>query len=114
MAQTFLQGLIEGEKGLISVAIRIRIIWSCNICFEKLGYHYCGKVPIDGVRLAYQKIKRKAETSLFQVVSEEDRWDQRAEAAYNDLLYLKQFYESPMGLLSIIVSEEGLVELGFL
>ena len=28
-------------------------------------------------------------------------------------LYLKQFYESPMGLLSIIVSEEGLVELDF-
>ena len=38
------------------------------------------KGPSDGVRLAYQKIKRKAETSLFQVVSEEDRWDQRAEA----------------------------------
>ena len=28
-------------------------------------------------------------------------------------LYLKQFYESPMGLLLIIVSEEGLVELDF-
>ena len=28
-------------------------------------------------------------------------------------LYLKQFYKSPMGLLSIIVSEEGLVELDF-
>lgn len=28
-------------------------------------------------------------------------------------LYLKQFYESPMGLLSIIVSKEGLVELDF-
>lgn len=28
-------------------------------------------------------------------------------------LYLKQFYESPMGLLSIVVSEEGLVELDF-
>ena len=28
------QGLIEGEKGLISVAIRIRIIWSCNICLK--------------------------------------------------------------------------------
>ena len=24
---------------------------------EKLGYVYCGKVPIDGERLAYQKIK---------------------------------------------------------
>jgi len=29
------------------------------------------------------------------------------------ILYLKQFYESPMGLLSIVVSEEGLVELDF-
>ena len=28
-------------------------------------------------------------------------------------LYLKQLYKSPMGLLSIIVSEEGLVELDF-
>ena len=28
-------------------------------------------------------------------------------------LFLKQFYESPMGLLSIVVSEEGLVELDF-
>ena len=28
-------------------------------------------------------------------------------------LYLKQFYESPMGLLSIIVSKEGLGELDF-
>ena len=77
-----------------------------------MGYHYCGKVPIDGVRLAYQKIKRKAETSLFQVVSEEDRWDQEQKRP-TMTLYLKQFYESPMGLLSIIVSEEGLVELDF-
>ena len=44
---------------------------------EKIGLPLLWKVPIDGVRLAYQKIKRKAETSLFQVVSEEDRWDQR-------------------------------------
>ena len=51
---------------------------------EKLGFHYCGKVPIDGVRLAYQKIKRKAETSLFQVISEDDRWDYRAEQSQND------------------------------
>ena len=85
-AQTFLQGLIEGEKGPDFRCDTHPDNLVMQHLLEKLGYHYCGKVPIDGVRLAYQKIKRKAETSLFQVVSEEDRWDQRAEAAYNDTL----------------------------
>ena len=35
---------------------------------EKLGFVYCGKVPIDGERLAYQKIKQKSETSLYQEI----------------------------------------------
>ena len=86
VAQTFLQGLIEGEKGPDFRCDTHPDNLVMQHLLEKLGYHYCGKVPIDGVRLAYQKIKRKAETSLFQVVSEEDRWDQRAEAAYNDTL----------------------------
>ena len=37
---------------------------------EKLGYVYCGKVPIDGERLAYQKIKTKREKAFYQEVDE--------------------------------------------
>ncbi len=70
IAQTFLQGLIEGydahdfrcdthEKNLAMQHI-----------LEKLGYVYCGKVPLHGVRLAYQKIKNKRESSLYQEVDE--------------------------------------------
>ena len=73
VAQTFLQGLFEGEKGPAFRCDTHPDNLVMQHLLEKLGYHYCGKVPIDGVRLAYQKIKRKAETSLFQVVSEEDR-----------------------------------------
>ena len=86
IAQTFIQGLIEGTDAHDFRCDTHPDNLVMQHLLEKLGYHYCGKVPIDGVRLAYQKIKRKAETSLFQVVSEEDRWDQRAEAAYNDTL----------------------------
>jgi len=86
IAQTFIQGLIEGTDAHDFRCDTHPDNVVMQHLLEKLGYHYCGKVPIDGVRLAYQKIKRKAETSLFQVVSEEDRWDQRAEAAYNDSL----------------------------
>ena len=69
-AQTFIQGLIEGtdahdfrcdthEKYLVMQHI-----------LEKLGYVYCGKVPIDGERLAYQKIKIKREKAFYQEVDE--------------------------------------------
>ena len=69
-AQTFIQGLIEGtdahdfrcdthEKNLVMQHI-----------LEKLGYVYCGKVPIDGERLAYQKIKTKREKAFYQEVDE--------------------------------------------
>lgn len=65
-AQTFIQGLIEGtdahdfrcdthEKNLVMQHI-----------LEKLGYVYCGKVPIDGERLAYQKIKIKREKAFIK------------------------------------------------
>ena len=70
VAQTFIQGLIEGtdahdfrcdthEKNLVMQHI-----------LEKLGYVYCGKVPIDGERLAYQKIKTKREKAFYQEVDE--------------------------------------------
>ena len=84
VAQTFLQGLIEGEKGPDFRCDTHPDNKVMQHLLEKLGFHYCGKVPIDGVRLAYQKIKRKAETSLFQVISEDDRWDYRAEQSQND------------------------------
>ena len=37
---------------------------------EKLGFVYCGKVPLQGVRLAYQKIKSKQENSFYQEIAE--------------------------------------------
>ena len=68
--QTFIQGLIEGtdahdfrcdthEKNTVMQHI-----------LEKLGYVYCGKVPIDGERLAYQKIKTKREKAFYQELDE--------------------------------------------
>ena len=70
IAQTFIQGLIEGtdahdfrcdthEKNTVMQHI-----------LEKLGYVYCGKVPIDGERLAYQKIKTKREQAFYQELDE--------------------------------------------
>ena len=84
VAQTFLQGLMKEKRAQISAVIPHPDNKVMQHLLEKLGFHYCGKVPIDGVRLAYQKIKRKAETSLFQVISEDDRWDYRAEQSQND------------------------------
>lgn len=73
IAQTFIQGLIEGtdahdfrcdthEKNTVMQHI-----------LEKLGYVYCGKVPIDGERLAYQKIKTKREKAFYQELDEAAR-----------------------------------------
>lgn len=73
IAQTFIQGLIEGtdahdfrcdthEKNTVMQHI-----------LEKLGYVYCGKVPIDGKRLAYQKIKTKREKAFYQELDEAAR-----------------------------------------
>ena len=70
IAQTFIQGLNEGtdahdfrcdthEKNTVMQHI-----------LEKLGYVYCGKVPIDGERLAYQKIKTKREKAFYQELDE--------------------------------------------
>lgn len=70
VAQTFLQGLIEGHKGTDFRCDTHEKNKPMQHILEKLGFVYCGKVPIDGERLAYQKIKRKAERSLYQEVYE--------------------------------------------
>lgn len=72
--QTFLQGLIEGQKGPDFRCDTHEQNKAMQHILLKLGYVYCGKVPIDGERLAYQKIKQKNERSLYQEISEDDRW----------------------------------------
>lgn len=72
--QTFLQGLIEGQKGPDFRCDTHEKNLVMQHILEKLGFVYCGKVPIDGERLAYQKIKTKNETSLYQEIAEDDRW----------------------------------------
>ena len=74
LMQTFLQGLIEGEKGPDFRCDTHPDNHAMQHILEKLGFAYCGKVPIGGVRLAYQKIKRTAEKSLYQEINESDRW----------------------------------------
>lgn len=72
--QTFLQGLIEGQKGPDFRCDTHEKNLPMQHILEKLGFVYCGKVPLDGERLAYQKIKHKSERSLYQEISEDDRW----------------------------------------
>lgn len=72
--QTFLQGLIEGQKGPDFRCDTHEKNLVMQHILGKLGFAYCGKVPIDGERLAYQKIKAKNETSLYQEIAEDDRW----------------------------------------
>ena len=52
VAQTFLEGLIEGFRSDTHAENKIM-----QHIFEKLGFQQVGKVPVDGERLAYQKIK---------------------------------------------------------
>ena len=66
VAQTFLQGLIEGEKGPDFRCDTHPDNKVMQHLLEKLGFHYCGKVPIDGVRLLIEIQRKAAETSLFQ------------------------------------------------
>ncbi len=77
------------------------------------NYHILWKGPIDGVRLAYQKIKRK-ETSSFQVVSEEDQaGTKEREVAYTTLI-LNNFMKALWGFFRIVgLCEEGLLSLDF-
>lgn len=68
LIQTFLQGLIEGHKGPDFRCDTHEKNQVMQHILEKLGFVYCGKVPIDGERLAYQKIKHQSETSLYQEI----------------------------------------------
>lgn len=70
IAQTFIQGLIEG---------RVAHDFRCDTheqnkvmqhILQKLGFVYCGKVPIDGERFAYQKIKQTSEKAHYQEINE--------------------------------------------
>ncbi|HEK9108087.1 TPA: GNAT family N-acetyltransferase [Streptococcus equi subsp. zooepidemicus] len=74
IAQTFLQGLIEGQHGpdfRIDTHEHNQVM---RHIIEKLGFVYCGKVPIDGERLAYQKIKKSHERAAYQEISEDSRY----------------------------------------
>ncbi|KXT77140.1 Acetyltransferase [Streptococcus sp. DD10] len=59
IGQTFLQALIEGTEGQDFRCDTHEKNKAMQHILEKLGYVYCGKVPIDGERLAYQKIKKE-------------------------------------------------------
>ncbi|MGT2741988.1 GNAT family N-acetyltransferase [Streptococcus plurextorum] len=70
VAQTFLQGLIEAHDGPDFRCDTHEKNTIMQHILEKLGYAYCGKIPLDGERLAYQKIKRKSEKAYYQEVAE--------------------------------------------
>lgn len=72
IAQTFLQGLIEGQAGSDFRIDTHEKNKAMRHIVEKLGFVYCGKVPIDGQRLAYQKIKQNNENALYQEIDEAD------------------------------------------
>ena len=60
VAQTFLEGLIEGFDYLDFRSDTHAKNKAMPHIFEKLGFKQVGKVPVDGERLAYQKIKSNA------------------------------------------------------
>lgn len=70
VAQTFMQGLIEGHDGPDFRCDTHEKNTIMQHILEKLGYVYCGKVPLEGERLAYQKIKVRAEKAQYQEVAE--------------------------------------------
>ena len=57
VAQTFLEGLIEGFDYLDFRSDTHAQNIAMQHIFEKLGFKQVGKVPVDGERLAYQKLK---------------------------------------------------------
>ena len=57
VAQTFLEGLIEGFDYLDFRSDTHANNKTMQHIFEKLGFKQVGKVPVDGERLAYQKVK---------------------------------------------------------
>ena len=58
VAQTFLEGLIEGFDYLDFRSDTHAENKAMQHIFEKLGFKQVGKVPVDGERLAYQKLKK--------------------------------------------------------
>lgn len=58
VAQTFLEGLIEGFDYLDFRSDTHVENKAMQHIFEKLGFKQVGKVPVDGERLAYQKLKK--------------------------------------------------------
>ena len=57
VAQTFLEGLLEGFDYLDFRSDTHAENKIMQHIFEKLGFQQVGKVPVEGERLAYQKIK---------------------------------------------------------
>ena len=57
VAQTFLEGLMEGFDYLDFRSDTHAANKIMQHIFEKLGFQQVGKVPVDGERLAYQKVK---------------------------------------------------------
>ena len=57
VAQTFLEGLLEGFDYLDFRSDTHAENKIMQHIFEKLGFQQVGRVPVDGERLAYQKIK---------------------------------------------------------
>ena len=57
VAQTFLEGLIEGFDYLDFRSDTHAKNLAMQHIFEKLSFKQVGKVPVDGERLAYQKLK---------------------------------------------------------
>ena len=57
VAQTFLEGLIEGFDYLDFRSDTHDQNKVMQHIFEKLGFKQVGKIPVDGERLAYQKVK---------------------------------------------------------
>ena len=60
VAQTFLEGLIEGFDYLDFRSDTHAKNKVMQHIFEKLGFKQVGKVPVDGERFAYQKLKSNA------------------------------------------------------
>ena len=60
VAQTFLEGLIEGFDYVDFRSDTHAQNKAMQHIFEKLGFKQVGKVPVDGGRLAYQKLKSNA------------------------------------------------------
>lgn len=74
IAQTFLQGLIEGHDQTDFRCDTHEKNLAMQHIMTKLGFTYCGKVPLAGVRLAYQKIKEEHEKASYQEINEDSRY----------------------------------------